>query len=97
MEATAVAAELRIAQHSKIDEKHGAREGLDQVMPNRDRNSGFADAPGADDGDKARCGQLSRQPEKVVVAPDHSHQATRQIGVWKTGGSRRVLIVRAGS
>ena len=45
--------QVGIAQHSKIDEQHGAREGLDQVMSDRYRNRGFADAARTDDRDKA--------------------------------------------
>ena len=81
--------QVGIAQHSKIDEQHGAGEGLDQVMSDRYRDRGFADAASADDRDKARSGQLSRKPENVIVAPDHSRQAAGQVGVRKTGGDRR--------
>ncbi len=49
-----------IAQHPEIGEKNGARECLDQVMSNRHRNRGFADAARARDCDKARGSQLSR-------------------------------------
>ena len=96
MEANGRRRQFGIAQHAEIDEQHGARERLEQLMPDRHRNRGLADAPGADDGDKARGGQLSRQPEKVVVAPDHARQAARQIGVWKTGSSRRVRLSGSG-
>ena len=44
MEATAVATRVGIAQHAKIDEEHDAGEGLDQMMSDRHRNRGFADA-----------------------------------------------------
>ena len=58
------------------------------MMPDRDRDRGLADAAGADDGDKARSGQLSRQREDVVVPADHPAQAAGQIGVRKIGGER---------
>ena len=64
--------QVGIAQHAEIDEEHGAGEGLDQVMSDRHRNRGLADAARADDRDEARSGQLGRQPENVVVAPDHA-------------------------
>ena len=59
-------------EHSEVDEQQSARESVDQVMPDRYRDRGFADAAGADDGDKARSVQLSRQLENVVVPADHS-------------------------
>ena len=49
MEATAVADQVGIAQHSEIDEEHGAGKGLDQMMSNRNRDRGFADAADAHD------------------------------------------------
>ena len=58
--------QIGIAQHAKIDEEHGAGEGLDQIMSNRYRNRGFADAAGADDRDKACGGQLRREHENVI-------------------------------
>ncbi len=74
-----------IAEHSQIDEQHGAREGFDQVMPDRDRNGGLADAAGADDRDEARRVELGRQLEDVVVAAEHAAQAAGKVRVWKTG------------
>ena len=86
--------QVGIAEHSEIDEQHGARESLDQVMSDRDRNRGLADAAGADDGDKARSVQLSRQLENVVIPADHSAQAAGKIGVRKIGGNDRRIIAR---
>ena len=63
--------QVGIAEHSEIDEQHSARESFDQVMPDRYRDRGFADAAGADDGDKARSVQLRRELENVVVPADH--------------------------
>ena len=63
------------------------------MMSNRDRNRGFADAANANEGDKARSVQFSRDPENVVGAPDHSDQAGRQVGLRKTGDIRRAQIL----
>ncbi len=82
-----------IAQHSKIDEQHGARESFGQVMSDRDRNGGLAHAARAHDRDKASGGQLSRQSEHVVVASDHSHRATGQVAVRKSIDDSRFDIV----
>ena len=87
--------QLGITQHSKIDEQHGAREGFGQVMSNGHRNRGLADAAGADDGDKARRGQLRRQLENVVIPADHSAQAVGKIGVRKIGGGGRSIFTRS--
>ena len=88
-----MAHQVGIAQHPEIDEQHGAREGLDQMMSDRDRDRGLADAAGADDGDKARRGQLSRQPENVVVPADHPAQAAGQIGVREIARQRRGAVI----
>ena len=77
MEATAVATRLRIAQHAQVDEEHGPRESLDQVMPDRHRDRRLADAAGTDDRDQACSVQPSRKPENIVVAPDHPDRAGR--------------------
>ena len=79
-----------IAQHAKIDEQHGAGEGLDQMMSDRDRDRGFANAANADDGDKARSGQLSRELENVIVAPDHSRSSGR--AGWRAENWRQPSI-----
>ena len=62
----------RIAQHAEINEQHGARKGIDQMMSDRDGDRGFADAANAHDADKPGGGQSSRELENVIVAPDHS-------------------------
>ena len=87
-----MATRFGIAQHAEIDEEHGAGEGLEQVMSDRDRDRGLADAAGADDGDEARGGQLRRQLENVVVATDHPGQAAGQVGVRKAGDGRALDV-----
>ena len=81
MDATAVAARLRSVQHAEIDEEHGPRESLDQIMTDRHRNGRLADAASADDRDQPCSVQQSRKPENVVVAPDHPDGPGGQVGV----------------
>jgi hypothetical protein len=59
------------------------------MMSDSYRDRGLANATGADDCDKARGIQPSRQLENVIVASDHSDQAAGQVGVRKTDGRRR--------
>ncbi len=63
-------------------------------MSDRDRNRGLANATGADDCDKARGVQPSRQLENVIVASDHSDQAAGQVGVRKTDGRRKRFTLK---
>src|SRR5271155_3100975 len=74
-----------IAQHAKIDEEYGTSEGLDQMMSDRYRDRGLADAADADNADETGGGQLGRELEDVVAAPDHAHQSAGQISVRKAG------------
>ena len=76
-----MATRLRIVQHAEIDEEHGPREGLDQVMADRHRDRRLADAAGADDRDEACSVQPSRKPENIIVAPDHPDRAGGQVAV----------------
>src|SRR4051812_2661514 len=63
------------------------------MMCNSYRDGRLTNTAGADDGDKARCSELSRQLENVVIPADHSAQAARKIGVRKMGGSGRRHII----
>ena len=53
--------QVGIAEHAEIDEQHRAGESFDQMMSDRYRHRGLADAAGADDGDEARSVELRRQ------------------------------------
>ena len=92
MEADGCRHQARIADHSQIDEQHSARESFDQVMPDRYRDGGFADAAGADDGDEPRSIQLGRELENIVIPADHPAQAAGKIRVRKIGGNNRRVV-----
>src|SRR6266851_5283041 len=64
------------------------------MMPYRDRDRGFSDPAGADDGDNARCGQLSGQPKDVFLSADHAAQAVGKIGVREIGGTGGHYLAR---
>jgi hypothetical protein len=84
--------QIGIAEHSKIDEQHGAREGLDEIVRDRDGKRRLADAADADDRDEARGSQSSRESANVVGTADHPGQAARQVGVRKIGRWCRMSI-----
>ena len=79
--------ELRISQHPEIDEEDRTREGVHQVMCNGDRDRRLADATSADDGDKARSGQVSRQLQDIIIPSDNSAQGGRE--GWRTENWQR--------
>ena len=89
--------ELRISQHPEIDEEDRTREGVHQVMCNGDRDRRLADATSADDGDKARSGQVGRQLQDIIIPADDSAQAAGKVGVRKIGGGGRRHLGRAAS
>ena len=86
--------QIGIAQHPEIDEQHGAVKDPAQMISCRDRDRGFADPAGADDADKARCGDLPGQLEDVVLPADHAIEAAGKIGVRKCSGNIRLGVVR---
>ena len=95
MEATAVVTRLGSLSIPRSTNSTAPAKAFGQVMPNRHRNRRLADAAGADDGDKARSGQLSRQLENVVIPADHPAQAAGKIGVRKIGGGGGRIFARS--
>src|SRR5882757_9876963 len=63
-------------------------------MSHRNRDRGFADPAGADDADKARCGDLPGQLEDVALPADHTLEAAGKIGVRKSSGNARRVVSR---
>lgn len=69
--------EIGIAERGKVDEMRGVGESLEQVVRDRHRNGGLADAARADDRDEARADELVGDGGDRIVAADHALQAVR--------------------
>ena len=76
-------------EQSEVDEEHGAGEGIDQFVGDRDRDGGLADTATADNRDEPLRDQGVRNRQNVVGAPDHAGQAAWQVCVRKVRRLRR--------
>ena len=83
--------QVAVVQHAQVDEEHGPRESLDQVMADRHRDRRLADPAGTDDRDQACSVQPSRKPENIVVAPDHPDGTGGQVAVGEARRRCRLL------
>ncbi|MGY4299652.1 hypothetical protein ACVWXN_007747 [Bradyrhizobium sp. i1.4.4] len=71
--------EIGIAERGEVDEMRGIGESLEQVVRDRHRNGGLADAARADDRDEVRADELVGDGGDRIVAPDHPLQPVRQL------------------
>src|SRR3546814_3989472 len=75
--------QIGIAQHAEINKKDRPGEGIGKVMSDSDCHRRLADAAYADDGNEAVGMQARGKLQNILVSPDHSGRAGRQIAVRK--------------
>ena len=70
--------EMRIPQRAKIQKADTTGEFCKQLIANRKRNGGLADAAGSHDGNETLRHQLRRYFPDGLITPHHSSQTGRQ-------------------